>query len=413
MKFLRRISSRQLGLLVIAVLALGIAATGLALATTGGGPKPDPKPLPVAVHEALNAPPVSGVTARVEFTNHLVSSSTIQGSDPLLSGASGRLWADPAGRLRLELQADLSGSGGAGDVQVLVDHNKVTVYDSSSNTAYEGSIPDKPDKGGASDKGGSGGATEQPPSLTEIQQEITEAMRYAGLSAAIPSDVAGQPAYTLRVSPKNDGGLLSGAELAWDATHGTPLRAAIYASGNSSPVLELKATDISYGAVSSSVFNVSPPAGAKVVNLSPSKVANSGQHSDGPPVTGTDAVGKAVSFNLTAPDKLAGLNRSEVRLISGGKDAGALVTYGHGLGGIAVVELPAQKEAGSANGTSGSAGGGEQSGLSLPKVSINGVSGQELDTALGTVVRFERDGVQYIVVGSVPPAAALAAARGL
>jgi hypothetical protein len=410
MKFLRRISPRQLGVLVVAVLVLGIAATGLALATTGGGPKPDPKPLPVAVHEALSAPPVSGVTARVEFTNHLLSSSTIQGSDPLLSGASGRLWADPAGRLRLELQADVSSSGGAGDVQILIDHNRFTVYDSSSNTAYEGSIPDK---GGPGDKGGSGGAAEQPPSPNEIQQEITKSMRYVGLSAAIPSDVAGQPAYTVRVSPKHDGGLLTAAELAWDAIHGTPLRAAIYASGNSSPVLELKATDISYGAVSSSVFNVSPPAGAKVVNLSPSKVANSGQHPDGPPVTGIDAVRNAVSFNLTAPDKLAGLNQSEVRLISSGKDAGALVTYGRGLGGIAVVELPAQKEAGSANGSSGSAGGGEQSGLSLPKVSINGVSGQELDTALGTVVRFQRDGVQYIVIGSVPPAAALDAARGL
>jgi len=50
---------------------------------------------------------------------------------------------------------------------------------------------------------------------------------------------------------------------------------------------------------------------------------------------------------------------------------------------------------------------------SLPKVSINGASGQELDTALGTLLRFERNGVQYIVVGSVPPAAAVAAARGL
>ena len=42
-----------------------------------------------------------------------------------------------------------------------------------------------------------------------------------------------------------------------------------------------------------------------------------------------------------------------------------------------------------------------------------GVSAQELPTALGTVVRFERDGVAYTVVGSVPPAKAEAAARGL
>ncbi|MBK5218488.1 MAG: hypothetical protein JJE35_01690 [Thermoleophilia bacterium] len=36
--------------------------------------------------------------------------------------------------------------------------------------------------------------------------------------------MAGQPTYTLRVAPKHDGGLLGGAEVAWDANHGTPRR---------------------------------------------------------------------------------------------------------------------------------------------------------------------------------------------
>jgi hypothetical protein len=46
-------------------------------------------------------------------------------------------------------------------------------------------------------------------------------------------------------------------------------------------------------------------------------------------------------------------------------------------------------------------------------VSINGVTGSELDTALGTMVRFTRGKVSYTVLGSVPPAAADAAARAL
>ena len=58
-------------------------------------------------------------------------------------------------------------------------------------------------------------------------------------------------------------------------------------------------------------------------------------------------------------------------------------------------------------------GSGDHQGLSLPTVSINGATGQELDTALGTVVRFTRGGVTYTVIGSVPAAAAEAAARGL
>ena len=52
-------------------------------------------------------------------------------------------------------------------------------------------------------------------------------------------------------------------------------------------------------------------------------------------------------------------------------------------------------------------------GLTLPQVNIDGATGSELATALGTLLTFERDGVQYVVVGSVPPIAAENAARGL
>ena len=51
--------------------------------------------------------------------------------------------------------------------------------------------------------------------------------------------------------------------------------------------------------------------------------------------------------------------------------------------------------------------------LGLPKIAIGDVKGEELDTALGSVLRFSREGVDYIVLGSVPPAAVEAAARSL
>ena len=51
--------------------------------------------------------------------------------------------------------------------------------------------------------------------------------------------------------------------------------------------------------------------------------------------------------------------------------------------------------------------------LSLPSVSINGATGTELATPLGTVVRFTRGGVAYTVLGSVAPYAAETAARAL
>ena len=112
-------------------------------------------------------------------------------------------------------------------------------------------------------------------------------------------------------------------------------------------------------------------------------------------------------FALTAPKTLVGLPRRSVSLIDMSGTPAALVTYGQNLGGIAVIE---QAQAGA---SPQAATGGDNRGLSLPPVTINGATGHELDTALGTVVQFSRGGVDYTVLGSVPAAAADAAARAL
>ncbi len=396
MTLLRRISTRQLFAVFAVLVAIAATTTAIALAAAGGGPTPPPKPLANAVHDALAAPPVEGVSARVHLTDNLIGESVLEGSDPLLGGASGRLWASADGRLRLELQADVS-KGSAGDFQVLVDEKSFTVYDPGTETVYRGTLPQR--------EGDEAGQSE-PPSLSRVQQGIEEAMQHVNLSGAIPSDVAGQATYTLHVSPKENGGLLGGAELAWDAANGTPLRAALYAKGQSSPVLELSATEVSFGPVAESVFAVSPPPGTKVVELNPPAGGEGQESGDSAPVTGLEAVQTKTSFPLSAPPSLAGMARDQVRLVSSGEDAGALVTYGKGLGGIAVLELPA--------GEGGSGEGGEGGGLQLPSVSIEGASqAQELETPLGTLVRFRRGGVEYTVAGSVTAPVAREAAQGL
>jgi outer membrane lipoprotein-sorting protein len=396
MTYLRRVSTLRL-LGIGAALALFAAATAaIAIAATGGGPTPPPKPLDEAVHEALAAPPLEGVSARVHFSDKLIGESVLEGADPLLGGASGRLWASADGRLRLELQADVS-KGGGGDFQVLADENSFTVYDPGTETVYRGTLPQH-------EQGGGEAGRDEPPSLAQVREAIEEAARHADLSGAIPSDVAGRAAYSVRVSPQANGGLVGGAELAWDAATGAPLRAAVYAKGESSPVLELTATEVSFGPVPDSVFEVSPPPGAKVVELNPPE--GGGEGGDSAPVTGLEAVQQRTSFPLSAPPTLAGMSRDQVRLVSGGNDAGALVTYGEGLGGIAVLELPA--------GEAGAGEGGEAGGLQLPSVSIEGATrAQELETPLGTLVRFRREGVEYTVVGSVTAAVAREAAQGL
>ena len=374
-------------------------SAAIAIAASSAGSPPPPNPLPVAVHDALAAPPVEGVTARISFTNHLIDSSSVQGSNPIITGATGRLWASQDGQLRLELQSS------NGDAQILTDSRHFSIYDGSSNTVYRGAIPKR-----ASDR--PSGSPEPIPSLAAVQRAIARLSKRTNLSGATPTDVAGQPAYEVRIGPKGHGGLLGAASVAWDAARGVPLRAAVYAAGNSSPVLKLAATDISYGKLSASDFNVSPPSDAKVVDLNmPTNSPPAGKRgANGKPVTGLRAVQRAVRFRISAPDKLAGLPLGQVKLLDSKREPAALVTYGRGLGGVAVVERSVKAEP--AN-THTKQHGPESTGLQLPKVSVGGVSGEELDTALGSLVRFQRAGVAYVVLGSVTPATIDAAARGL
>jgi outer membrane lipoprotein-sorting protein len=414
MKYLRTVSTQRLLATIAALIVAIVAGTAIAVAAGGNGPVPKREPLAQAIHQALGAGPVTGISARIQFTNNLIDSTDIQGpTDPILQGGSGRLWLSMAPgdhRLRIELQSD------NGDAQVVVGNGSFWVYDPQSNTAYEGSLP-KDLTGSAKDAHPS--SAHKLPSVAKIQTDINRLARHVLLSGAIPSDVAGQATYTVEVSPKHDGGLLGDAQLAWDAARGIPLRIAIYARGSTAPVLELKATDISYGKVPNSDFSVAPPPGATIVKVSSAKVkadttrvAGRPNHAlrelkHGAEVRGAAAVARHLKFALVAPKALVGLPRRSVTLLDFAGKPAALVAYGQNLGGIAVLEQATGASSASAS------GGGDHHGLSLPTVSIAGATGQELATALGTMVRFTRGGVAYTVIGSVPPAAAEAAARGL
>jgi outer membrane lipoprotein-sorting protein len=401
---------------ICAVIALG---STLAVAATSGGPEPVAKNLAPAIHDALAAPPVDGLSADITFKNSLIDSSELQGTDPLLSGGSGRLWLSNDHRFRLELQSD----GGRPDAQVVVNRTSWWVYDPGSNTVYRGTLPARAGRGSAAKRRDSHDAI---PTVAKIQQELNRLMAHLSVTGPIPGNVAHQPAYTVRVTPKDSGGLIGAAELAWDAVRGVPLRVAVYSrSDAANPVLELGASNIQYGPQDASVFDVAAPTDAKVVKVATARTVGGHaashahkQHRHGASehrheVSGPTAVARHLPFALDAPGSLAGLSRSSVKLLDMSGHPGALVLYGHGLGSVVVVEQAAGRKPAGAPNPSSSSDRGEGPGLSLPTVDINGTSAQELDTALGTVVRFTRGGVSYIVAGSVSKTVAEATARGL
>jgi len=385
----RRLPLSRLLILCGLVVAIGVTATALASALSSG-PTPPSKPLANAVHDALLATPVDGVSANVTLTNHLVEGANLasgsgQGGEvaasPLLNGASGRLWVSKDGRVRLELQAE------KGDTQILYDGHTVSMYDAASNTLYR-YTPSKSEgwtsyaplakssakKATEQPAGKNGTSADEVPSVAKIEESIAHVNEHAALSGATPTDVAGQPAYTVRIAPKEGGSLLGGAELSFDSVHGIPLRAAVYSSTSPSPVIELAATEVSYGPVEDSVFSFTPPAGAKIEEIAPSSVS-----------------GSAAAHAKAKSAKKAGGAKPTV------------TSQGHGLSSIAVIE--SKTKPGSKGSSSALEG--------LPKVNINGASASELRTALGTILTFERSGVRYVLAGSVTPASIEALARGL
>src|SRR4029077_11444511 len=215
-------------------------------------------------------------------------------------------------------------------------------------------------------------APHEVPTVAKIEAAISHASAHTNVSGATPTDVAGQAAYTVRVSPKEGGSLIGGAELSWDAVHGVPLRAAIYSSTSSSPTIELAATEISYGPVNSSVFDFTPPANAKVQEIAPASddatkpTDSSGRHGERPQVT----------------------------------------THGHGIASVTVIESKTKQEDASKQASPTTPEG-------LQTVKIDGVEASELPTELGTLLSFERSGVRYLLVGPVGPAAVEAVAKGL
>jgi outer membrane lipoprotein-sorting protein len=392
MKLFRTLPTSRLIAVIAAVVIVLVGGTAIAVAAgRGNGPTPPPKPLAQALHDAVTAAEPTGVTARITFTNNLFPSGALVGAagSALMSGANGRLWLNANGG-RLELQSD------AGDVQVVWNDTKLTIYDASSNTAYTVDLP-KQAAGGAT-------TTHAPPSLDEISTFLTQLAKHWNVSDAQPSNVAHEPAYTVTVSPSHDGGLLGSAKLAWDAAQGVPLKVAIYAQGSTTPALALQASSISFGAVPDSDVAVAPPAGAKVVDLS-SQATGHGAGSNGASVTGLPAVQAAVSFPVVAPDTLVGLPRQTVTLVGPQDSKSVVVVYGEGLGAIAVLERA--KEA------AGSKGGMSSPLDALPTVSLDGTTAHELSTELGTALSWDAGQVSFVLAGSLPSGAAEAAARAL
>ena len=81
------------------------------------------------------------------------------------------------------------------------------MYDSSTETAYTMALPDDKEE-----------PQHEEPSLPDVQRGLDRLATAWTLSGAQPTSTGGRPTYTVRIAPKDDGGLLGalvGTGIVW------------------------------------------------------------------------------------------------------------------------------------------------------------------------------------------------------
>ena len=396
MSYLRTVTTRRLLVLCAAVMLAAGAVTAIALAATGWRHQAAAQAARPGGPDALSAPQIKGVTARISFTNRLVDSGTLRGSDPILTGASGRLWAS-GDRLRLELQA--APDTGGGDVQVAVDGANLTVYEAARGPSTGRCSP--------SDRGRGRRRRRRSRASSRRSTRLASA---STLSGASPSNVAGPARLHRRASRRARRraarrrrarlGRRQRRAAARRRLRGRQQLAGARAEG------DRRLLRLGRRARSSTS---TPPATPRSVDLDARAPAGGAGRAEPSRSRAWPRSPQASPFALAAPDTLAGLPRTRCASIElDGRRRRALVTYG----ARPRRDRRARRQPARAAAT-GARAGGEGEADRLPTVSINGATGQELDTALGHDGPLHARRRALHGVGSVPPAAAEAAARGL
>ena len=153
-------------------------------------------------------------------------------------------------------------------------HNgqQLWIYDSDQNAVEQGTLPSgrgkNTDKAPTKDPAAQPGALPLTPAQA-VQQLLAAITPTTELTVASTQNVAGRAAYTLVITPKQSGSLISRVEIAVDAQNGAPLRVALYSvKAPATPVFQLGFTSVSFSAPPDSRFEFTAPKGATISPLS-------------------------------------------------------------------------------------------------------------------------------------------------
>lgn len=262
--------TRVVGASTAALVALG-AAGAVAINATSASAELAAIPadeLLVAMHDAERSPLSGTVALEADLGLPDVRGLGSGTSDPtaLLAGKhTVRVWKGDHAQSRVDLLGD------AEEARVTLNGTDLWAWSSSTKEARHYILPEH---GEGKGKGGDhaamkkkhreGKATEAPATPQEAADRVLEAVGETTAVTTESTEVAGRDAYTLVLTPKASGTLVSRIELAVDGEKKLPLRVQVFSTKMSNPAYSVGFTKVDFSAPDASVFEFSPPTGATV-----------------------------------------------------------------------------------------------------------------------------------------------------
>jgi outer membrane lipoprotein-sorting protein len=295
----------------------------------------------------------------------------------------------PISRVRAEVleasEAELAGS------LIVSDGASFWLYNPSANTAITGQrdeLKDVPAAGG--------------PATAMLQDLVQQGLDAVNLEVLGEEQVAGKNTWKVLVTPKPEttaqlrlDSLIQGT-LWVDEELALPLKLSLDASDFGQGNVEVQSIELNSG-LSADLFTFTPPAGAEIIQAA--DLAAQMQ----PRATTLDEARTSVSFALREPTYLpAGLTLVEVRTVG---TTTVILNYAGAGASLSIVQ------------SNEDVGGDREppAGSTVSEVTVDGVPATLIEGAdgQGSLLRWEANGVRYVVAGTLSGAEAVQVAEGL
>lgn len=225
-----------------------------------------PAQLLASLSNDQKVPPMTGTV--VETANLGLPQLPTQASNPasltsLLTGNhTVKVYYKDASHFRLAIPVPEA------ETDIIADGSKVWLWESEHNAVTEIIPP----------AGKANTVTPMPtPTQTPLtpQQAANQVLAKVGKTTLVSDQanvmVAGEPSYQLVLAPKDHRSLVGKVVIALDGKYGVPLRVQLYAKGATSPAFQVGYTNLQWVTPAASNFSFTPPAGASVDVVRPTK----------------------------------------------------------------------------------------------------------------------------------------------